>query len=157
MGLFRLSQGAPVCVTCAVLHRLAPLGTVLESMVRCAQSFVTERAGGYNILMSGWVAPYFSPGSARGIHSVSCNQAYGCERLQSFEWLARQKGVLGDCAHARNVVLARASMTFVARVLFVFHIHAHTTHTPHNNALCLSIVLYFGVCAHVCNRVCLCV
>jgi len=30
-----------------------------------AQVFVTEQTGGYNILMSGWVAPYFSPGSAR--------------------------------------------------------------------------------------------
>jgi len=71
-----MSQGAPVCVTCAALHRLVPLATVLGSMVWRAQSFVmvwraqsfvTERTGGHNISMSGWVEPYFFPGSARVI------------------------------------------------------------------------------------------
>jgi len=82
-------------VACTAFHRLAPLGTVLGLMVWHAQLFVTERAGGYNILMSGLVAPYFSPGSARGIHSVSYSQAYRCERLRSFESLAHQRGVWG--------------------------------------------------------------
>jgi len=37
---------------------------------RCwrAQLFVTERTGVYNILMSGWAAPYFSPERARADH-----------------------------------------------------------------------------------------
>ena len=63
-----MSQGAPVCVTCTALHRLVPLGTVLGSIVWRAQSFVTERTGGYNISTSSWAALYFSLGSARVIH-----------------------------------------------------------------------------------------
>jgi len=75
-----MSQGAPVCVTRAALHRLASLGTVLGSMVWRAQSFVTERTGGYNISTSSWAAPYFSLGSAQVVHSASCSQVSGCER-----------------------------------------------------------------------------
>ena len=36
---------------------------------------------GFNILMSGWAAPYFSPGSGRVINSASRCQAYGCKRV----------------------------------------------------------------------------
>jgi len=82
--------------------------------------------------MSGWAAPYFSPGGARVIHSVSYSQAYGCERLRNS--LVHQREVWGtvrtqacasesglrDCAHARDVVLARTSLTYVARALFVY-------------------------------------
>ena len=59
----------------------------------------------------------------------------GANALQSFEYTRASERGLGDCAHARDIVLTRTSMTCVARALFVFHIHAHTTHTPHNNAL----------------------
>ena len=65
----------------------------------------------------------------------------GANALQSFESTCASERGLGDCAHARDVVLARVSMTCVARALFVFHIHAHTTHTPHNNTL--STQLFF--------------
>ena len=65
----------------------------------------------------------------------------GANALQSFESICASDRGLGDCAHARDVVFARASMTCVARALFVLHIHAHTTHTPHNNTL--STQLFF--------------
>jgi len=65
----------------------------------------------------------------------------GANALQSFESTCASERGLGDCAHARDVVRARASMTCVARALFVFHIHAHTTHTQHNNTL--STQLFF--------------
>ena len=63
-----LCQGEPLCATCAALHRLVILGTVLQLMVRRAQSFVTERVEGQDILTSAWTAPYFSPDSACCIH-----------------------------------------------------------------------------------------
>jgi len=44
---------------------------------------------------------------------------------------------LGDCEHARDVVLTRASMTCVARALSVL----------------VSFVWYLCVCAHVCTCV----
>ena len=73
-----------------------------------AQSFVTERAGGYNILTSwvtsGWVAPYFSLGSARVIHSAPYShwQASGCERATEL-WinLRMREGFGGLCARQR--------------------------------------------------------
>jgi len=49
----------PLCAVLAALHRLVTLGTVLGLMVWLAQSFVTERGGGY-ILKLCWAAPYFS-------------------------------------------------------------------------------------------------
>jgi len=65
MYLLRLCQGEPVCVMCAALHRLVTLGTVLIFTVRRAQSFVTERAKGYNIFTSA------------GQHLISLRVAYG--------------------------------------------------------------------------------
>jgi len=62
---FRLCQGELLCATCAALQRLVTLGTVSNLTVRRAQLLDTGRAGGYNILMSGWAAPYFSPSSAQ--------------------------------------------------------------------------------------------
>jgi len=50
----------------AVIHDYQELGIVLELKVlmTCAfPSTVYERTGEYNILMSGWAAPYFSSGS----------------------------------------------------------------------------------------------
>jgi len=36
-GFFRLCQGEPLCATCAALHRLVTLGTVLElKVLACA-------------------------------------------------------------------------------------------------------------------------
>jgi len=37
IGFFRLCQGEPLCATCAALHRLVTLGTVLElKVLACA-------------------------------------------------------------------------------------------------------------------------
>jgi len=75
------------------------LGTVFSFTVRPVQSLVTERAGGYNILTSVWVAPYFSLGSP-----------------------CAPKRDLGDCAHARDVVLVWARMASILQgeiMLFV--------------------------------------
>ena len=87
--------------------RLFTLGAVLNLTVQRAQSFLPERARGYNIVTSGWSAPYFSPGSA------------GCLYLRSavpfwsvgiwFEPARAPERDLGDCAHVRDVVLAQAS------------------------------------------------
>ena len=91
-----------------------------------------RRAGQHHIFL--WVAcRFFTPR-----HAV---KPPGANALQSFESTCASERGLGECAHARDVVLARASMTCIARALFVFHIHAHTTHTPHNNAL--STQLFF--------------
>ena len=105
------------------------LGQSRNSRYWCAQSIVTERTEGYIILMSGWEAPYFSPGSERLIQT----------QLQ----VASEKG-LGDCAHARDVVLAQASMTYVVRALYEYMyvrmlgrmsipLYVHVTHTQHTH------------------------
>ena len=128
--LSSLSQGTPVCVTCAALHRFAPLGTVLGSMVWRAQPFVTKRTGGYNILTSGWAATHFSPGSARIVFILGiCSPLLGsCPSC--FESTCASE--MGDCTHARDIVIAWVSMTCVAQAW------------------------YFCVCAHVCIRVLIC-
>ena len=41
IGFFRLCHGEPLCATCAALHILVTLGTVVQR----AQSLVTQRAG----------------------------------------------------------------------------------------------------------------
>jgi len=76
--------------------------------------------------MSGWVAPYFSLGSTGCIKDEVSSQnradsPHGCRGLgvevQPIKYNLRIRKSLGDCEHARNVVLTRASMTCVARAL----------------------------------------
>ena len=43
----------------------------------------------------------------------------GANALRAFESARASERGLGDCAHARDVVRARASMTSVARALFL--------------------------------------
>ena len=54
----------------------APARARMLCIPRCwrAQLLVTERTGGYNILMSDWVAPYFCLGSANGWFKPSNEQ-----------------------------------------------------------------------------------
>jgi len=115
--LFRLFQGQPVCATCAALHRLVTLGTVLELTVLRAQSFVTERAGGYNTLTSGWVAPYLSPDSARVVFIQGICSPLWADAHHVLNQLAESEKGLGDCAHVKNEVLARANIKYVVQAL----------------------------------------
>ena len=126
----RKKQGAPLCVTCASLHRLAPLGTVLGSMVWRAQSFVTEKTGGYNISTSSWTAPYFSLGSTRVIHSASCSQASGCERASEL-WINSRirEGFLGLCARQRCSTCPGEHDMCCASLVCISHTRTHNTHT----------------------------
>ena len=85
-----------------------------------AQSFVNERAGGYNILTSDRAAPYSSPGSAG--HSNNCHaiNPSGANAFRAFESARASERDLGHYAHVRDVVLTRANMTYFVRVLFKF-------------------------------------
>ena len=61
--------------------------------VQCAQLLGTEPVGGKNVITSGFVASYFSPGSARVIHPSACSPLLGYHlRLNT---LAHQRGVWG--------------------------------------------------------------
>jgi len=60
---------------------------VLELKMLACASFCQWANGGHNILMSGWAAPYFSPGSARVIHS-SIVQSSLQVRTPSELWIA---------------------------------------------------------------------
>ena len=113
----------PTCHTCPGAHAVSAKLIYICS-VRNYWAQGIERAGGLNIFMSGFVAPYFSPGSARvvfilGIRSPLLGNCPSC-----FEWTCASARGLGDCAHARDVVLARASMTCVAQALY-FCVYAH--------------------------------
>jgi len=70
--------------------------------------------------MSGWVAPYFSPGSARVVFILGiCSPLLGsCPSC--FESTCASERDLGDCAHAKDVVLVRASMTYGVRAFCLF-------------------------------------
>jgi len=67
-----------------------------------AQLFVTERTGGYNILMSGWVAPYFSPSSARVVFILGICSPFLGSCPSCFESTCASERGLGDFAHARD-------------------------------------------------------
>ena len=71
--------------------------------------------------MSGWAAPgpYLSPSSARVVFILGvCSRLLGSCPSCLESTCASERG-LGDCAHDRDVALARVSMTNVARTLFV--------------------------------------
>jgi len=82
--------------------------------------------------MSGWAAPYFSWGSTGFIEDEvsSQNRADSPQgNVGALEFISGAHPIrfslhirksLGDCAHARDAVLARASMTYVVRALFVY-------------------------------------
>ena len=124
-----------------------------------AQLFVFEQTGGHNILMSGWVASYFSPGSAwvvfilgicspllgscpscfestcasdRGLGDRDCAQKKSIftnlkKRFEHIElpaklldyFLRSNKSNINP-ANARDVVLARASMTYGVRMTVIY-------------------------------------
>jgi len=66
------------------------------------------------MLTSGWAAPYFSLGSARVARLiVVLPNPSGASALLSFQISLRIRESLGDCEHVRDVVLARASMSYV--------------------------------------------
>jgi len=86
-----------------------------------AQLFVTERTGGYNTFTLGWAAQCFSPGSVGCIDPRSVFLFWSVilwfESTKPKLAGASEKG-LGDCVHFRDMVLTRASMTYVVRALF---------------------------------------
>jgi len=104
-----------VYATCAALHRLVTLGTVLELTVRRAQSFVTEQTG-YGILTSGWAAPHFSPISMGYIEDeVSCQnranspKGYVGVGVHQMKFSLCIREGFGNCEHVRDTVLVWAS------------------------------------------------
>jgi len=85
---------------------------------RCwrAQLFVTERTGGYNILMSGWAPSYFSLGSVRIVFILGiCSPLLGCCPSCFESICASERGL---CARQRCST-CQGGMTYVARALFV--------------------------------------
>ena len=87
--------------------------------------------------MSGWVAPYFSPGSARVIRLIVVQSILRVRTPSELSNLRPRSAVLfmsmilwfesacvserglGDCAHVKNTILARANMHYVVRAVFV--------------------------------------
>jgi len=138
MHLLRLCQGEPSCATCAALHRLVTLGTVLVLKVLVCAIICHWENGGVQHLKVGLAAPYFSPSSAQVIQLVVLlpNPSGASASLRVWINLRIRKS-LGDCEHARDVVLVQVSITCIARALSVL----------------VSFVLYFYVCANVCTCV----
>ena len=139
MHLFKLCQGGNLSVQRALHYTdLLLLGQSWNWRCWRVQFFVIERTKGYNILMLGWVAPYFTLSSAQVIQLVILLPNPSGASASLSVWInLRIRKSSGDCEHARDVVLAQVSMTCVARALYVL----------------VCFVLYFCVCAHVCTSV----